>query len=113
MRSEGEIANLILQAFICRRIGIASQDKMGVTLIGYEGDAETLKLQRFFRRNGYPPHDGVGARWPTAALVSHRFHFTSIVPVSTFHPRIPIVAFSIPIGNVTLTSRSSPGSSDT
>ena len=56
MRSEGEIANLILQAFIWRRIGLASQAKVGVTLIGHEGEAETLKLQRFLRRNGYPHH---------------------------------------------------------
>jgi thioredoxin reductase (NADPH) len=56
MRAEGEIANLILQAFIWRRIGLASQAKVGVTLIGHEGEAETLKLQRFLRRNGYPHH---------------------------------------------------------
>jgi thioredoxin reductase (NADPH) len=56
MRSEGEIANLILQAFIWRRIGLASQAKVGVTVIGHEGEAETLKLQRFLRRNGYPHH---------------------------------------------------------
>ena len=55
MRAEGDIANLILQAFIWRRIGLASQTKAGVTLIGYEGEAETLKLQRLLRRNGYPP----------------------------------------------------------
>lgn len=54
MRAEGEVANLILQAFIWRRIGLALQAKAGVTLIGHEGDAETLKLQRFLRRNGYP-----------------------------------------------------------
>ncbi len=56
MRAEGEIANLILQAFIWRRIGLASQAKVGVTLVGHEGEAETLKLQRFLRRNGYPHH---------------------------------------------------------
>ena len=56
MRAEGDIANLILQAFIWRRIGLASQTKVGVTLIGFEGEAETLKLQRFLRRNGYPHH---------------------------------------------------------
>lgn len=56
MRAEGEIANLIMQAFIWRRIGLANQAKVGVTLIGHEGEAETLKLQRFFRRNGYPHH---------------------------------------------------------
>ncbi len=56
MRAEGEIANLILQAFIWRRIGLSSRAKVGVTLIGHEGEAETLKLQRFLRRNGYPHH---------------------------------------------------------
>ena len=53
MRSEGEIANLIMQALIWRRIGLANS-RAGVTLIGNEADAETLKLQRFLRRNGYP-----------------------------------------------------------
>ena len=56
MRSEGEIANLILQGFIWRRIGLATKAKVGVTLIGHEGEAGTLKLQRFLRRNGYPHH---------------------------------------------------------
>jgi thioredoxin reductase (NADPH) len=56
MRAEGEIANLILQGFIWRRIGLASKAKVGVTLIGHESEAETLKLQRFLRRNGYPHH---------------------------------------------------------
>ncbi len=54
MRAEGEIANLIMQAFIWRRIGLAYQAKAGVTLIGDDGDAETVKLRRFLRRNGYP-----------------------------------------------------------
>jgi thioredoxin reductase (NADPH) len=53
MRAEGEIANLIMQALIWRRIGLA-QSRAGVLLIGNEDAAETLKLQRFLRRNGYP-----------------------------------------------------------
>lgn len=54
MRAEGDIANLITQAFIWRRIGLVSQSKTGVVLFGNEGDAETLKLQQFLTRNGYP-----------------------------------------------------------
>ena len=53
MRAEGEVANLIMQALIWRRIGLA-HSRAGVILIGNEGDAETLKLQRFLRRNAYP-----------------------------------------------------------
>jgi len=53
MRAEGDIANLITQAFIWRRIGLVSQSKTGVVLFGNEGEAETLKVQQFLSRNGY------------------------------------------------------------
>lgn len=70
MRAEGEIANLVLQAFIWRRIGLASEAKVGVTLIGHEGDAETLKLQRFLRRNGYPHHLASEQAYESSSAVS-------------------------------------------
>jgi thioredoxin reductase (NADPH) len=54
MRAEGEIANLIMQALIWRRIGLMWQSRVGVILYGHVGDADTLKLQRFLTRNGYP-----------------------------------------------------------
>ena len=54
MRAEGEIANLIMQAFIWRRIGLMWQSRVGVILYGHVADADTLKLQRFLTRNGYP-----------------------------------------------------------
>lgn len=54
MRAEGDIANLITQAFVWRRIGLVWQAKTGVVLFGHEGEAETLKLQQFLSRNGYP-----------------------------------------------------------
>ncbi len=54
MRAEGDIANLITQAFVWRRIGLVWQAKTGVVLFGQEGEAEALKLQQFLSRNGYP-----------------------------------------------------------
>ncbi|MGO9275835.1 MAG: cyclic nucleotide-binding domain-containing protein, partial [Terriglobia bacterium] len=69
MRAEGDIANLILQAFIWRRIGLASQSKVGVRLIGYEGEAETLKVQRFLRRNGYPHHVTSVEAWKSSSAL--------------------------------------------
>jgi thioredoxin reductase (NADPH) len=54
MRAEGDIANLITQAFVWRRIGLVGQAKTGVVLFGQEGEAETLTLQQFLSRNGYP-----------------------------------------------------------
>jgi thioredoxin reductase (NADPH) len=54
MRSEGDIANLIIQATIWRRIGINAEASSGIVLRGCEGDAELTLLQRFFVRNYYP-----------------------------------------------------------
>jgi thioredoxin reductase (NADPH) len=54
MRQEGDIANLITQATIWRRIGIIGEANGGIVLMGHAGDAETTELQRFLLRNSYP-----------------------------------------------------------
>jgi thioredoxin reductase (NADPH) len=54
MRGEGDIANLIVQATIWRRIGIVAEASAGVVLRGRADDAEMISLQRFFVRNIYP-----------------------------------------------------------
>ena len=54
MRAEGDIANLIMQATIWRRIGIISEPDAGVVLNGRAGDTATIQLQRFLLRNTYP-----------------------------------------------------------
>jgi thioredoxin reductase (NADPH) len=54
MRAEGDIANLIVQASIWRRIGIIKASSSGVVLIGHSDDAATTLLQRFLVRNSYP-----------------------------------------------------------
>src|SRR6202051_1652160 len=54
MRAEGDIANLITQATIWRRIGIIGEAPGGIVLMGHAGDAEMTELQRFLLRNSYP-----------------------------------------------------------
>ncbi|HXS14098.1 MAG TPA: FAD-dependent oxidoreductase [Acidobacteriaceae bacterium] len=54
MRAEGDIANLITQATIWRRIGILGEAAGGVVLMGHADDAEMTGLQRFLVRNSYP-----------------------------------------------------------
>jgi thioredoxin reductase (NADPH) len=54
MRAEGDIANLIMQAVIWRRIAIVKEAGAGIVLKGHPGDAETIQLQRFLIRNTYP-----------------------------------------------------------
>jgi thioredoxin reductase (NADPH) len=54
MRAEGDIANLIMQAAIWRRIGIINEPNGGIVLMGHASDVETAQLQRFLLRNTYP-----------------------------------------------------------
>lgn len=54
MRSEGDIANIIVSAVIWRRIGIMAEASSGVVLRGAAGNADLIHLQRFFVRNYYP-----------------------------------------------------------
>ena len=54
MRVEGDIANLIVQATIWRRIGLVAEASSGILLRGCAGDGELMRLQRFFVRNYYP-----------------------------------------------------------
>jgi thioredoxin reductase (NADPH) len=54
MRAEGDIANLIVQAAVWRRIGIIRDASSGVVLMGQPNDAQMTLLQRFFIRNSYP-----------------------------------------------------------
>jgi thioredoxin reductase (NADPH) len=54
MRAQGDIANLITQATIWRRIGIIGEANGGIVLMGHAGDAEMTQLHRFLVRNNYP-----------------------------------------------------------
>jgi thioredoxin reductase (NADPH) len=54
MRAHGDVANLIIQATIWRRIGIIGDENGGIVLMGHAGDAETTEIQRFLVRNSYP-----------------------------------------------------------
>ena len=54
MRAEGDIANLIMQATIWRRLGILQRAEAGIVLVGSGSAAETVQLQRFLTRNNYP-----------------------------------------------------------
>jgi len=68
MRAQGDIANLITQATIWRRIGILGEATGGIVIMGHTDDAEMVQLQRFFIRNSYP-HRIVEAPIDEAALL--------------------------------------------
>jgi thioredoxin reductase (NADPH) len=54
MRTETEIANIILQACIGRRFDIVRYAAGGVLLAGLGHSADTIRLQRFLTRVGHP-----------------------------------------------------------
>lgn len=54
LSSEPDIAELITRAYILRRVALVQHGLGGVTLIGSTHDPETLRLQSFLTRNGYP-----------------------------------------------------------
>ncbi|MCY1078435.1 FAD-dependent oxidoreductase [Archangium lansingense] len=51
---EPDIGELIMRAFILRRVGLIQHSQGGVILIGPGHGANTLRLERFLIRNGYP-----------------------------------------------------------
>ncbi len=51
---ESDIGEIIMRAFILRRVGLIQHHQGGVVLIGAGHGADTLRLQRFLTRNGYP-----------------------------------------------------------
>ncbi|MEM7024288.1 MAG: FAD-dependent oxidoreductase [Pseudomonadota bacterium] len=54
MSSEPDISEVIMRAYILRRTGFIMHDQAGVCVVGAINDGETLRIQRFLRRNGYP-----------------------------------------------------------
>lgn len=51
---EPDVGEIIMRAFILRRVGLIRHAQGGVVLIGPGHGADTLRLQRFLMRNGYP-----------------------------------------------------------
>jgi thioredoxin reductase (NADPH) len=54
MVAEPEVAEIIMQAFILRRMGLISHQQGSVTLVADGTSPDVLRLERFLERNGYP-----------------------------------------------------------
>jgi thioredoxin reductase (NADPH) len=54
IQAEPDIGEVIMRAFILRRVGLMRYSQGGVVLIGSSHSGDTLRLQRFLARNGYP-----------------------------------------------------------
>lgn len=56
MRTELDIADIFVDAWIGRRASLVKNSQGGVVIIGYGHDAGTTRTQQFLVRNGYPNH---------------------------------------------------------
>ena len=54
LSAEPDIGEIVMRAFILRRVGLIRHSHGAVTLIGPSRSADTLRLERFLLRNGYP-----------------------------------------------------------
>jgi thioredoxin reductase (NADPH) len=54
MSAEPDIGEIVMRAFILRRVGLIRHTQGAVLLIGSSACADTLRIQRFLTRNGYP-----------------------------------------------------------
>lgn len=52
--AEPDIGEIIMRAFILRRVGLITRAQGGVVLVGSMHSADTLRIERFLSRNGYP-----------------------------------------------------------
>lgn len=54
MTSLPDIAEIIMRAFILRRVGLMEHEQGAATAIGRKSSSALLEVERFLRRNGYP-----------------------------------------------------------
>lgn len=70
LSAEPDIGEIIMRAFILRRVGLIRHAQGGIALIGSAHGADTMRLLRFLTRNGYPHRllDTDGGRDPEGLL---------------------------------------------
>jgi thioredoxin reductase (NADPH) len=54
MAAEPDIAEIVMRAYILRRVGFIRHGLAGAVLVGCDHDPDVLRMQRFMTRNGYP-----------------------------------------------------------
>src|SRR5262245_27695952 len=54
MIGSAEIGEIMMRAFILRRVGLIDEGKAGSTLVGTAGNPDLARIEGFLARNGYP-----------------------------------------------------------
>lgn len=77
--AEPDIGYLLLRAFILRRVGLIEHADGGTVVVGSGRTADTLRLQSFLTRNGYPLRVLDTDTDPDAASALQLFHLSNEV----------------------------------
>ena len=54
LAAEPDVGDIVMRAFILRRVGLIDHGQGGVLLVGRKNQSDTLRIQQFLRRNGHP-----------------------------------------------------------
>ena len=84
MTAEPDVGEVVMRAFILRRVGLIHHGQGGAILVGRRDSSDTLRIERFLRRNGHPlktlytgaPGEGEGDTSAEARCVLDHHGFT-------------------------------------
>jgi thioredoxin reductase (NADPH) len=77
VQTDAELSEIIMRAFILRRVELLAQGLGDATLVGSSHSADTLRIKEFLTRNGHP-HSYIDLERDTdVESVLDRFHFSA------------------------------------
>ncbi|HEV3139138.1 MAG TPA: FAD-dependent oxidoreductase, partial [Vicinamibacterales bacterium] len=77
VQTDAELSEILMRAFILRRMELIARDLGDVVLIGSRHDAGTLRVREFLSRNGHPVHYIDLDRDAEAQALLDQFHVTA------------------------------------
>ena len=77
VQTDAELSEILMRAFILRRVGLIASRSGDVILIGSSHSAGTLRLQQFLTRNAFPYVSIDVERDPSAQALLDRFHVSA------------------------------------
>jgi thioredoxin reductase (NADPH) len=77
VQTDAELSEILMRAFILRRVGLIASPSGDVILIGSRHSAGTLRLQQFLTRNAFPYISIDVERDPSAQALLDRFHVSA------------------------------------
>jgi thioredoxin reductase (NADPH) len=76
VQTDAELSEILMRAFILRRVELVARDRGDVVIIGSAHNAGTLRVREFLTRNGHPFHYVDLDRDSAAQELLDRFHVT-------------------------------------